>query len=145
MTAKSFAQHCDGLIGTWSGERNGNELKNEKVRSAWEWAIGKAFLQEHWFTSGGEGVLGLEAIAFFRIVNQLPGEFFAAYRSRGIGCGTSSFRDGQWVLTHQWFQAGGKAQIRLTFLDADTYGQEVDEITDKGELRFLSKAILRRE
>lgn len=145
MTAKSFVRLCDGLIGSWSGVREGTELKNERVRSVWEWALRKAYLQEHWFTSGSEGVLGLEAIAFFRMFNELPGEFAVAYKSRGFAYGDSSWSGEEWVLTHAWLGAEGKAEIRLRLLDRDTYQQEVVAIDDKGESRVLSKAMLSRE
>jgi hypothetical protein len=144
MTAQSFAKFCEALIGTWTGEREGNGPINEKVKSVWERALGNAFLQEHWFVSDRETAPGLHAVAYFKIGDDSPEEFFAAYKTGKFGCGNSSFRDGEWVLTHDWFQATGKAEIRLRFLDSDTYQQEVVEINETGAPRLLTKAILKR-
>jgi hypothetical protein len=142
---EDFGAFCESLIGAWAGRRRGGELENEAVRSCWRKSLDGAFLHEDWLTAGGGSSPGPTAEAFFRISGSGPGDFVAVYRSGKIAFGESQFAGGEWTLTHRWIREPGVATIRLKFLDADTYEQEVIAAAPDGGLTTESRAVLTRE
>ncbi len=102
------------------------------------------FLQEDWRAGSRGGAPEPTAEAFFSVANGDPGDFIAVYESGRMAFGESTFVASQWTLTHRWLREPGVADIRLRFVDADTYEQEVFELSPEGEPRLESRAILRR-
>jgi hypothetical protein len=146
MTANdNFSRFCESLAGSWIGRRRGLEHENEIVRSQWQKTLDGNFLRENWLTAGSGDTPEPTAEALFKIAASGPGDFVAVYKSGKIAFGESAFAGGEWRLTHRWLREPGVAAIRVKFLDADTYEQEVDEVMPDGTLKPESKAIMKRE
>jgi hypothetical protein len=140
-----FGDFYESLIGAWVGRRRSGGLQSEIVRSDWQKSFNGAFLHETWHTAGFGASPEPTAEAFFGISSSGPGDFIAVYRSGKIAFGESAFAGGEWTLTHRWLREPGIAAIRLKFLDADTYEQEVFEVAADGGLIQESRAVMERE
>ena len=137
---------CELLQGTWFGKRDSNILKGEKVSALWETTLDGSFLHERWFTSGGGEVLQLQAMAYFKVVENKLCDFFVIYRGGKMATGESVLDTGEWLLSHRWVGlAGGEAEIRLRLVSANEYHQEVFEANADGVLVQVSKAVLVRQ
>ncbi|MCL4810259.1 MAG: hypothetical protein KJ062_21065 [Thermoanaerobaculia bacterium] len=145
MIYTDFSTFREALIGEWVGTRNGVTFERERVRSRWRNTLEGRFLHEDWFTAGTGDCAVPTAEALFSIADSGPGDFVAAYTSGRIAFGESAFADSAWTLTHRWLRESGIAVVRLRFLDANTYEQEVAEVTSDGRHRFESIAVLQRE
>jgi len=145
MTHSHFITFRDSLVGDWVGTRHGAEFDRELVRSRWRITLDGRFLHEEWHTAGAGDRAVPTAEALFSVSDAGPGDFVAAYRSGKIAFGESAFADSAWTLTHRWLREPGIAIVRLRFLDADTYEQEVTEVTPDGSHRPESVAVMKRE
>ena len=141
---EGFKEFCESLIGAWVGHRRSTELEHEIVRSVWQKSFAGNFLHENWHTAGRGGSPEPTAEAFFKISDSSPGDFIAVYERGKFAFGESVFADGEWKLTHRWLREPGVAAIRLKFLDADTYEQEVCEVAPDGSMKTESIAIMKR-
>jgi hypothetical protein len=144
-TSEGFTQFCESLAGSWIGRRRSAGREGEIVRSRWRKILDGNVLRESWLTAGGGDAPEPTAEALFTITASGPGDFVAVYKSGKIAFGESTFAGGEWRLTHRWLREPGVAAIRLKFLDADTYEQEVDEVLPDGTLKPESSAVMKRE
>jgi hypothetical protein len=141
----SFRQFCKALSGSWIGRRRSAGHEGEIVRSQWRTVLEGKAQHESWLTAGSGDTPEPTAEALFTISASGPGDFVAVYKSGKIAFGESTFTGGEWQLTHRWLREPGVAAIRLKFLDADTYEQEVAEVLSDGTLKPESSAIMKRE
>jgi hypothetical protein len=137
---------CKLLQGTWFGQRDSNAMKGEKVTAVWETILDGSFLHERWFTSGGGKVPQLHAMAYFKVVENKPADFFVIYRGGKMAIGESALDSDDMLLFHRWVgPPGGKAEIRLRLVSANEYHQEVFEANADGLLIPISKSVLVRQ
>jgi hypothetical protein len=145
MIHSHFDAFRHSLVGDWVGTRRGATYDRELVRSRWRITLDGSFLHEDWLTAGASNCAVATAEALFSFSDSGPGDFVAAYKSGQIAFGESAFADSAWTLTHRWLREPGIAIVRLRFLDANTYEQEVAEVTPDGPHRFESVAVMKRE
>ena len=144
-TSDDFKQFSESLAGSWIGRRHSAGHEGEIVRSQWQKVLDGNVLRESWLTAGSGDAPEPTAEALFTISASGPGDFVAVYKSGKIAFGESTFAGGEWRLTHRWLKEPGIAAIRLKFLDADTYEQEVCEVLLDGALKPESSSIMKRE
>jgi hypothetical protein len=145
MRKLTFDAFSSLLLGNWAGHRRGAGVGRESVRSEWCSALEGGFLHERWYTAGDGESPKLTAEAFFRLSEAGPTDFVALYMDGRIAFGESTFDGSAWTLTHRWLREPGVAQVRLRFLDDETYEQEVLEIAPDGTAKHESIAVQRRE
>lgn len=145
MRDVSFETFMELLLGDWAGHRRGATADREPVRSEWRSAFDGGFLHERWYTAGDGDSPVLTAEAFFRVSEAGPADFVAVYKDGRIAFGESTFADSEWTLTHRWLREPGVAEVRLRFLDDETYEQEVLEITPDGTAKPESVAVQQRQ